>query len=916
MRALVLAMLFVSLPVLGQTTVAGSTPGSFRVTESGAAEYRIPIRVPPGIAGMEPRLALGYNSQAGNGLLGVGWDLDGLSAIGRCPRTLAQDGVRSGVNYDANDRFCLDGQRLMAISGTYGADGTEYRTERETFTKVISYGTAGSGPAWFKAWTKSGQIVEYGNTADSRIEAQGKSTVRVWAQNKVSDTNGNYLTVSYTENGANGEFRPARVDYGANSVQFFYETRTDAAPAYQAGSIIKATQRLRHARTYVGANQVRSYRIDYETSPATAQSRSTGVQECLPDGTTCFAATAVAFPASSTGFAGSAQDLFSWPSLDFSSGKFVFGDINGDGRLDLVVSRFEYGIGEVRYALWEGGGYGAFTTLFSLGGPYDYSGYAVSLGDINGDGKADLLRSWSTNGRAEVHYALSTGSGFDAFLQVIYWDGPYNFSSYRFHLADIDGDGRADLFVTRNEYGKAEVAYRLWTGGGFGASSTVIDWSGPYDYTWHGFQFPDIDGDGRADLVITRAEDGRAQVDFALFNGSGFGAFQNVFTWDGPYNYTGYSYQFADANGDGKADLFVIRADYYPPTGTAYALLALSTGQSFGAFATIFDWGSGPYDLSAYRFQLADLNGDGRADLVSSRAINGRAEVAYALSRGDSFASFVNVLEWNGADYSNRRFHCVDITGRGRADLFIGTADNSSGAAGAWRQNVFTTADLPSAFITSAGSAIALTWKTTADSSVHVQDGSAAYPTVDLAASFHVIAGASVSDGIGGTLSTAHMYGGLKAESGTGRGLLGFRWTEATEQATGLKSRTESRQDWPYVGLPSLVKKMQSSGAVLSEATSTYSCINPATGGACTVSAGNRYFPFASQSVETGNDLNGAVLPTVTTTASYDNFGNATSVVVSTGDGYSKTTTNTFANDVANWFLGRLTRSTVQSVTP
>src|SRR5262245_11307161 len=117
-----------------QGTVAGSMPGSWRVTESGAAEYRIPIRVPPGIAGMEPKLALVYNSQAGNGLLGVGWSLEGLSVITRCPRTMAQDGVRGGVNYDADDRFCLDGQRLMAISAT------EYRTERESFSKITSFG--------------------------------------------------------------------------------------------------------------------------------------------------------------------------------------------------------------------------------------------------------------------------------------------------------------------------------------------------------------------------------------------------------------------------------------------------------------------------------------------------------------------------------------------------------------------------------------------------------------------------------------------------------------------------------------------------------------------------------------------------------------------------------------------------------
>ena len=131
-----------------------------------------------------------------------------------------------------------------------------------------------------------------------------------------------------------------------------------------------------------------------------------------------------------------------------------------------------------------------------------------------------------------------------------------------------------------------------------------------------------------------------------------------------------------------------------------------------------------------------------------------------------------------------------------------------------------------------------------------------------------------------------------------------------------MKLRSDFSQDWPYVGLPSVVKKMQSSGAVLSEVTNTFACKDPTTGSACTVAPGNRYFPFVSQSVETANDLSGAQLPTLTTTTQYDAFGNATSVVVSTGDGYIKTTTNTYTNDTANWFLGRLTRSTVQSTAP
>jgi hypothetical protein len=65
-------------------------------------------------------LSLDYNSQGNNGIVGVGWSLSGLLSIGHCPQTFAQDSVRGGINFDSNDRFCLDGQRLVAISGTYG----------------------------------------------------------------------------------------------------------------------------------------------------------------------------------------------------------------------------------------------------------------------------------------------------------------------------------------------------------------------------------------------------------------------------------------------------------------------------------------------------------------------------------------------------------------------------------------------------------------------------------------------------------------------------------------------------------------------------------------------------------------------------------------------------------------------------
>ena len=61
-----------------------STSGGPKVSPSGAFSYQVPIGLPPGSAGVAPELALVFDSRSGgNGFLGRGWDLSGLSQITR-----------------------------------------------------------------------------------------------------------------------------------------------------------------------------------------------------------------------------------------------------------------------------------------------------------------------------------------------------------------------------------------------------------------------------------------------------------------------------------------------------------------------------------------------------------------------------------------------------------------------------------------------------------------------------------------------------------------------------------------------------------------------------------------------------------------------------------------------------------------
>ena len=266
---------FLSVPVvwaIGEMTFPlMHTAGKFEVDDAGTATYMIPIIVPSGTGGMQPSLSLVYNAHAGNSAVGMGWSLGGLSVITLCPATFARDNYYDPPQGDGRDRFCLDGQPLVAVSGQYGANGTEYRTERETFTKVVSHGKAGSEPSYFQAWTKSGLIMEFGNTASSRIDFMQRTTPRAWAVDRIQDSVGNYIALSYIEDNG-GQFYPQRIDYTGNagaglspylSVQFTYESRSDMVDTFYFGSKLETDQRLKEVQTYVGSTLVRWSRCSF-----------------------------------------------------------------------------------------------------------------------------------------------------------------------------------------------------------------------------------------------------------------------------------------------------------------------------------------------------------------------------------------------------------------------------------------------------------------------------------------------------------------------------------------------------------------------------------------------------------------------------------------------------------------------------
>ena len=85
---------------IGTVPPAGTSP-------SGSVTYQVPINVYPGPKGIQPQLALAYNSSGGNGLLGMGWDISGISKIARINNSIYYDAKVGGITLGKDDAFVL-----------------------------------------------------------------------------------------------------------------------------------------------------------------------------------------------------------------------------------------------------------------------------------------------------------------------------------------------------------------------------------------------------------------------------------------------------------------------------------------------------------------------------------------------------------------------------------------------------------------------------------------------------------------------------------------------------------------------------------------------------------------------------------------------------------------------------------------
>src|SRR5262245_21830045 len=106
-----------SIAMTGAQAAVGRTDAQYSVSQNGAANYSIPIRVTEGINGLTPNLAISYAGPNTRSFIGLGFELAGISYIRPCAKNIAQDTVAAPITLTSADRYCLDGARLRLVTG-------------------------------------------------------------------------------------------------------------------------------------------------------------------------------------------------------------------------------------------------------------------------------------------------------------------------------------------------------------------------------------------------------------------------------------------------------------------------------------------------------------------------------------------------------------------------------------------------------------------------------------------------------------------------------------------------------------------------------------------------------------------------------------------------------------------------------
>ncbi|MDC7223335.1 MAG: SpvB/TcaC N-terminal domain-containing protein, partial [Spirochaetales bacterium] len=801
------------------------------VTSSGAFTYTYPIEIPAGTNGIQPNIALVYHSQSGNGMTGMGWTLTGFP-------TITRDSTYP-VNWDSDDHFLYNGQRLIPDSDGY------YHTENKSF-EMIQY----VNETYWVVTQQDGTELYFGNTADSKIEGIDKDAARVWALRKVLDVNGNYYLVDYDEDTENGDYYPEKVTYTMGNdlstykeISFSYEEREDHYATYYP-SKIDLNKRLNKISISSDDKTIKYYELQYDDQTSNADpSKLCSLIEYGANGSTFstidFEWTEQEITLSPANWGNPEDASWNLYAIDGSNDDesvITLIDMNSDNLPDRVWKNND--MDYMAVALNNGNG---FDSEEDWGNPEDASWnlYArdggnddelvISLLDINGDNLPD--RIWKNNDMDYLAVALNNGSGFDSEEN---WGNPEGAS---WNLYAIDGSNDDESVITFIDMNADGLPDRVWknndmdymavalnNGNGF---ESEADWGNPEGASWNLYARDGGNDDERVITLIDMNADGlpdrvwkNNDMDYmavALNNGSGFeseedwgnpeGASWNLYARDGE-NDDELVITLIDMNADGLPDRVWKNNDM------DYMAVALNNGSGFESEE---DWGNpegASWNLYAVDgsnddesvITLIDMNGDNLPDRVWKN--NDMDYLAVALNNGSGFDSAEDWgnpedASWNlyardGDNDDELVITLLDMNGDGRPDRVWKNGGDLYVSANTIEYSI-------SEIMTSSGMTISPSYDFIANLPDALDTTDSSYPYISNCYPKRLLTSLTISDGYDQELTTTYNYYNGKYQTGyrDERKSLGFEWVEKTNP-NGTTTKTyyyQEEEDALYAGL-------------------------------------------------------------------------------------------------------------------
>lgn len=876
---------------LNTSYLVGTTNGSFNVNPVGGATYTVPLDLPPGVAGMQPSLSLTYNSLGGSGIAGYGWQLTGISVITRTPQTYFYDSNCEGISLSTSDRFSLDGQRLLLVSGTsYGDDGSVYRTANDNFNKVTCYTDSDDEADKFEVKTKNGLTCQYGYDSDADQTVDGHDETINWYINKASDLYGNTIEYEYLKQ--NGHNYIAEITYGPNTISFYYRERTDIQYSYILGQELEFDLLLDEIEIKYNSNTVKKYELNYNY-PSSNYTRHSVLNEIIEYGTGSDRYNSTAFSYQSPDEVDFTQQEYddSHSYVSYKS-KLVTGDYNGDGKADfLCLPDSDNGATWTGMKVYYGDGNDNFYSGFSESTSIDLDDLGdIRALDINGDGNEDILYEKIDSGTSYFYYMLFNGSSFDSPVSLTSqtygeetgYSGKVCRETYlqeddnEISGADYNGDGINDIFINDPD-GNYKILTLATTSGELGSSMRTMV-SGQISDLSEEVISADFDGDAIVD-IWSITEDGTT-----IYNYDGT---ELVEKYSSTWPKSDHNFTLGDFNADGKADIFVYG---YNTIDWSNWQIRLSTGTGF----TTNYIAKKKSDLRNDYVRMGDFNGDGATDLMVSSSDESWTGTYFYITKDNGTDFYTNSL--SSYPSSTHNYYVADFYGNGRTD-FVCTDGESAWWNG---YQMYKSGDKNNILLEQIANGLnhltEINYQSISEYGTTYSKGSGAtFPVMDFQGPLQVVDYVLTDNGRGSQNTTTYQFEGAKIHR-QGKGFLCHSSQTVTDEANDMSTENSYSYNTAKY-FPTLTSTVNKAGSTtLNSITNSWTY---------KTTTGDAIFPYISSSTQT-NNLTGHE---ITTSYSYDCYGNATEIEKVYDNGVTETISNTYTNDETNWYIGKLDES-------